>query len=119
MNIFNAFKDTYPNTWKSKDTLAKKSVGFMAIIDFMAKLMLKIGLKDLSEENFKQIFKQISNNFDIYQEDGESPVSNKGSDYFDDKMSEIFKNVGSSESVAKNISDQLLNIYISKNRRQF
>lgn len=117
MNIFNAFKDTYPNTWKSKDTLAKKSVGFMAIIDFMAKLMLKIGLKDLSEENFKQIFNQISNNFDTYQEDGEKLFSNKGNGNFDDKMSEIFKNVGSSESVAKNISDQLLNIYI--NRKQF
>ena len=115
MNIFNAFISMYPETWQSTETLAKKSVGYMAIIDFMAQLMSIYGLKKLTIENFKNIFQTISNR--LNQTD--SPLINTGdlepAKFADQKMKEIFKNVGSSESVAKLISDKLISLHANEN----
>lgn len=119
MNIFNVFIKTYPDTWNSTETLAKKSVGYMAIIDFMAILMSNYGLKKLTKESFEVIFNSISDklneSFSRPKDTEESEIIKLKMINADKEMSKIFLNSGSSESVAKSISDKLIRLHGNKN----
>lgn len=91
INFFNAFIEIYQDVWNSKDGLAKKAVGFSALIRFYEYLFPRSD--DLTKSYFKNVFSKIKKNTDS------------------DFMANLFRNKGSSESEAKRISDDLIKEY--------
>lgn len=92
INYFSAFEIAFSSVWDNEDLLTKKAVGFSSLMNFFTSLHLKYKF---------QKFNEVLNFFEEYSNE---KIKNK--------LQQIFsKNRGSSESVAKQISDHLNNIF--------
>lgn len=88
INYFSAFEIAFSSVWDNEDLLTKKAVGFSSLMNFFTSLHLKYKF---------QKFNEVLNFFEEYSNE---KIKNK--------LQQIFsKNRGSSESVAKQISDHL------------
>lgn len=92
INYFSAFEIAFTSVWYNEDLLTKKAVGFSSLMNFFTSLHLK--------RHF-QTFNEVLNFFEKYS-----------NETIENELQQVFsKSRGSSESVAKQISDHLNNIF--------
>lgn len=92
INYFSAFEIAFSSVWDNENLLTKKAVGFSSLMNFFTSLHLKYKF---------QKFNEVLNFFEKYS-----------NEKIENELQQIFsKNRGSSESVAKQISDHLNNIF--------
>lgn len=125
INAFNAFRSVYPEVWEDKNGLAKKVIGYSAIMNFLISLMNYE--KFLSSDNLQKIFINVGINLSsddkmktsLFKTDINLIINQKNVD-FNNKimpiMKELFSNEkGSSESIAKQIGNELFESYLDWN----
>lgn len=92
INYFSAFEIAFTSIWYNEDLLTKKAVGFSSLMNFFTSLHLKYKF---------QKFNEVLNFFEEYS-----------NETIENELQQIFsKDRGSSESVAKQISNHLNNIF--------
>lgn len=87
LNFFKAFSETFSDLWNTEDYITKKAVGFSALMKLLD--YIYNDTENLTENNFRYYFSKLKNKY-----------------YAD--ISEMFKSNASSESVATNISKELI-----------
>lgn len=98
MNFFNAFSTNFNEIWsQDSNYITKKAVGFSALMRLFDHVYKK--LEDLSENNLIYIFKKMKEKDDISKTDSKRNLS---------EIEILFGSSASSESVAKNISVELI-----------
>ncbi|MBS1008090.1 DGQHR domain-containing protein [Leuconostoc suionicum] len=94
INYFNAFISVNALVWNDPTSMAKKAIGFSALMKLF--LHIEKNETDLTEKNFENIFNKI----------GQEIAKNQS-----ESIQMLFKNSGSSESVASKIGKKLQDLY--------